>query len=224
MTTREQMWRRVYEYSRAEYTRIPGYDDRDAAATADAACGSWFARSGLIFRNHRMRRLVGISKTPDPGNTLDLTPNGGHFVGVDVVDAQGRIHNFSFDRSDDVVLLWSADRKALFAFPNLERGACVYPPTPRENHLSKVWAKGRPAKCSSKARYPAPALRWVLPAIQTSYRSDKFGKVGQMQDYIHHHEANVMCYCSSNPNRRKAPDVMMIRGGRLRLTSHGIDG
>jgi hypothetical protein len=63
----------------------------------------------------------------------------------------------------------------------------------------------------------------VYPAVQVSYHSDKFTH-GSSIPYIHHFGPGVFCYFSHEPfGASRAPDVM-IRGGRLRLTEHGIDG
>ncbi len=64
----------------------------------------------------------------------------------------------------------------------------------------------------------------AYPAIQISYRSDKFTH-GSPMNYIHHFGPEVVAYFSQEPfGARRAPEAIMIRGGRLSLHSHGIDG
>jgi hypothetical protein len=219
MTTRDELWRKVYLASREIYTEIPGYHDHDARLTADAAAAGWFHRPSLLS-SYRPRRYSGLARMPKPGNLLEL----GDFLEVEYVTSAGQIRGIRFQLSDHVPLYWSHTRQALFMLPTLKEGPCDMPPTRTENHLAQVWAKGRPAACSAKfsppRQLPMPA---VYPAIQISYHSDKFTH-GKSIQYIHHFGSGVLCYFSHDPfGSNRAPDVM-IRGGRLRLTTHGIDG
>lgn len=223
MSTRQQLWEEVYQTARATYTEIPGYDDFDARLTADAAANSWYESKGWLS-GHRKRPMHGLPKMPAPGNLLNLTHGRTcGFLSLESVNDRGIITSRGFDQSDEIPLLWSEDLRALFVFPYLNKNApCLMPPTKRENKLAKIWAKGRPAKCSQLQMLPSPPLPVVFPGICISYRSDKFTH-GVPKDYIHHFGANVRCYFSSMGNGR-APQAIMIRGGELRLTKDGIDG
>ena len=230
MSTRDQMWDRVYNTSRDVYTDIPGYGDSDARLTADAATAGWYVRSGGDWRR---RRLSGLRNLPAPGNMLFL----GCFLDLEYVTSDGEIQGCGFETSDCVPLLWSDDLQALIVLPFAKDGKCIHPPRTREDQLARVWAKGRPAACSLKSAYSRPPMHTVYPAVQVSYSSDKFSW-GKNTDYIHHHERGrekllrfsgpgrgPCAYFSKEPFRaRRAPEAIMVRGGKLRLTSHGIDG
>lgn len=220
MHAREQMFRKVYHKAREVYGRIPGYEDHDARLTADAAADGWFARDGFLgIGGYRKRSFRGLARMPAPGNLLNL----GDFTELEWVTSAGVIQGISFAVSDHVPLLWSHKLQALFIVPGTEIGPCELPPRRTEDYLARVWAKGRPAACSSKARIEPGPLRFVAPGIQVSYSSDKFTH-GVAKPYIHHFGTGVLCYFSHDPiGSSRAPDVM-IRGGRLRLTEHGIDG
>jgi hypothetical protein len=219
MTTRDELWRKTYFAARDVYTSIPGYHDHDARLTADAAAAGWFQRTSLLG-GYRARRYSGLARMPKPGNLLNL----GDFLEVEYVTHEGQIRGIRYQRSDHVPLFWSHSKQALFVLPTLEEGPCDMPPRRTENELAQVWAQGRPASCSSRIKgmrqLPMPA---VFPAIQVSYHSDKFTH-GRSMQYIHHFGSGVLCYFSHDPfGSSRAPDIM-IRGGRLRLTTHGIDG
>lgn len=212
--SRDEIWDRVFESAKAVYTSIPDYGERDAMLTADAAADGWF--SGGLFRARRRRRMQGLARTPDPGNLLDL----GCFIELEWVTCDGKIHGLRIVK-EKIPLLWSDRLQALFVFPDAKRGQCSHPPRKREQELRRVWTKGgQSAACASKMRHPRPPLPYVYPAIQVSYRSNKFGSV---VNYIHHHEAGVRAYFSDPPTQRR-PRAIMLRGGRLSLTPHGIDG
>lgn len=216
-TARDNLWRRVYHKSRSVYTSIPDYEDYDARLTADAAAAGWYARSNGGWRK---RRLGGLARLPDPGNMLDC----GCFLELEWVTPSGEIRGVKPKDGARVPLLWSHSKQAIFILPYMERTACVYPPRATENELAQVWAKGRPAACSSRAAYNRPPMRVAYPAIQVSYLSDKFTH-GETIPYIHHFGPQVVAYCSKEPfGASRAPEAIMIRGGRLSLTTHGIDG
>jgi hypothetical protein len=215
--SRDEMWTRVYSTARDVYTTIDGYEDYDARLTADAAVAGWYRRVGLF--THERRRLGGLSRMPPTGNLLNL----GDFTELEWVTPSGQIRGIKFAIGDHVPLMWSHRRQALFILPSMSQGPCNLPPQRTENALAQMWAKGRPAPCSAKFTHTPKPLPVVYPAIEISYYSDKFTH-GKPMDYIHHFGPGVLCYFSHEPyGSRRAPDVM-IRGGRLRLASHGIDG
>jgi hypothetical protein len=223
-SARDALWQEAYEVAADEWgpqapRPLRGYDLRDAEKTAEAAAQGWYHGAAGAYRK---RRLGGLARMPKPGTLLNLTPNQGYAIGLTCVESNGAIRTDSWTPTDQVPLLWSDDLQALFIMPALDRGPCRNPAPIREDRLARMWAKGRGARCAGMARYPSPPLPFVFPCLQTSYASDKFTH-GRLRHYIHHHEPGVRAYCSHDPRRRE-PAVIMIRGGKLRLTSHGIDG
>lgn len=213
----QNLWDRVYDYAATTYTQIPKYYDADARLTANAAVRGWYSGG-------RLRRLTGLARTPKFGNLLNLTPyTRGGFESLEIVDPTGTIAMVAFqnERHD---LLWSKRLQAAFVFPAMTIGACSYPPRPTEDTLARMWAKGRPARCSARASLSSlPPLPFASVGIQVTYRSDKFTH-GRMKRYIHHFGPGVRIYFSDAPDASRPPRVIMIRGGALRLTKHGIDG
>lgn len=223
--SRDSLWQRVYEVAAGDYTTIPGYELQDAQLTADAAADGWYSKSGWMGP-YRRRTVRGLASCPRPGNLLNLTPNGGSFLSVEYVSPEGMISIEGFDAGDRIPLCWSHDLQALFIFPYVPASKCHFPAPKREAELMKVWAEGRAATCSSMQVWPAPPLPLAAPGICISYRSDKFKKNGRHTeiDYIHHFGPGVVVYRSKPPRGGKAPEVIMVRGGELKLTKHGIDG
>lgn len=217
MSAREKMWRRTYASAMDVYGSIDGYDDHDARLTADAAARGWYSGSWGSFRKRNYRP---VAKMPAPGNLLNL----GQFLQLEYAQPDGEIRGIAFDAADNVPLWWSDKLQACFVLPGMKQGPCNLPPRKTENRLAKVWAKGRPASCSAVVSPPRPPLRALYPSIQVSYRSDKFSH-GQPMLYIHHFGPDVISHFSHEPHRStRAPVAIMIRGGRLSLTTHGIDG
>lgn len=218
---RSELWDRVYDVCTESYRSIRGFEDYDSRVTADIAADNWYA-SGPMGGNPRLRRFGPLAMMPDPGDMLPL----GDFMQLEWVLADGTIHGMNIDYRDHIPLYWSDDLQALFILPYARTGACVHPPRPREARLLAVWARGRAATCSAPTQYSRPPLPVVAPGVQVSYRSDKFGKRGEFKNYIHHFDSRgVLCRFSSQPfNARRAPEATMIRGGDLRLTTHGIAG
>jgi len=218
---RSTMWDRVYTTCDEVYSPISGWTDYDSRLTADIAADNWYA-SGPLGGNPRRRQYQGLAIMPPPGDMLPL----GDFLQLEWVLPDGEIRGMNIDYRDHVPLYWSDDLQALFLLPYATTGACVYPPKPRESKLLAVWARGRRASCSAPTQYHRPPMPVVMPGIQVSYRSDKFGRRGEFKNYVHHFDSRgVLCHFSSQPfNALRAPQATMIRGGKLRLTEHGIAG
>ncbi len=218
MDARDRMWQRVYLKSRELYMPIPEYEDADARLTANAAASGWYRRTPA--GGHTQRRHGGLAHMPQPGNMLTC----GALLELEWVMPSGEIRGFSFPASDKMPMLWSDSKQAIFVLPFMKRTACVFEPRKRENELAKVWAKGRGAVCASGANYAIPRMPVVYPALQISYQSDKFTH-GRQKNYIHHFGPGVLAYFSQEPyGSSRAPQAVMIRGGKLSLTKHGIDG
>ena len=220
MNPRTELWDRVYSTSMDVYSQIPDFGDRDARLTADIAGDNWY-RSGALGNNARRRQLRGLSQMPAPGDLLRL----GAFLEVEWVLPNGEIRGARFHPGDGVDALWSDTLQAVIVVPHARLGPCTLPPTRREAQLLAIWARGRAARCSLRATYNLAPLPIVYPAIQLSYRSDKFSP-GEPKNYIHHIDSRgVLAYFSSEPyGASRAPQAIMIRGGKLRLTPHGIAG
>jgi hypothetical protein len=216
------MWNNVYRASRDSYERtIDGYDEPDARKTANAAVKGW-------YRGGRLSSPRGLSRCPDP-QPYGRGPaplNLGLFLELHVVDSKGEVEGRSFAESDKVSLLWSEPLRACFVFPYISPGACARLPTPSEDALARRWARGRPAECVRPVDFPAPAMPTAIPGIAITYYSDKFpdehGK-RTWQRYIHHFGPGVVCYFALSSGKR-APTAIMVRGGRLRLETHGLTG
>jgi len=206
-----RLWKKIYEYSLDEYGDIKGYDDEDARKTAAVAVNGWYGSNG------RLRTFKGLKQMPDPGNTF----NCGNVLGVHWVDRGGAVGQDNFDDSDGVALLWSDDLQACFIVPTLPASVCNGLPTPREDRLARRWARGRGAACSRRGVFPECAMPYVFPGLAVAYESDKF-RHGRSETFIHHFGPGVRCYIARNYHG--APHAIMLRGGKLKLTTHGLAG
>ncbi len=215
----DALWRKVYASSRRLWVgNLDQYEDSDAMLTANAAVASWYARDhGRWTLRPQLERKYG--PMPEPGTLFLL----GRFRGIDTVTRDGEIITHRFEPSPGEpapVLLWSQDLSACFVFPFLRLGDCKTEIPARESKLVAMWNKGRPAVCAAPAQHPrGESLGRPMPALTTSYSSDKFTH-GSMREYIHHHDAGVMLYTSPGP----VPRVLMLMGGRLRVTPDGLEG
>lgn len=215
---RKRMWDNVYHASRDSYERtIDGYEEEDARLTADAAVRGWFPRGPRGLRQ---------CPDPQPYGRGPAPLNCGLFLELHYVDASGNIEGRSFAVSDKVSLLWSEPLRACFVFPYITPGACARLPTPAEDALARRWARGRPAKCARPVDFPAPAMPTAYPGIAITYYSDKFPDENgrrTWQRYIHHFGPGVVCYFA-RASGKTAPTAIMVRGGKLRLETHGLAG
>lgn len=218
MNARTQLWDRVYATSMDQYTEIKGFGDYDARLTADIAADNWY-QSNFLGGSPRKRVFHGLSRLPDPGDFLRI----GAALGCEWVMSNGAIRGCEWHASCS--MLWSDRLQAVLVLPDARMGACSHPPTPREAKLLAIWARGRAARCSRETTSPMPAMPVVNPCVTVSYRSDKFSP-GKPRNYIHHIDSRgVLAYFSSQPfGATRAPTATMIRGGRLRLTPHGLAG
>ena len=213
---RKRLWTNVYESSRDSYERtIDGYDEGDARLSANAAVKGWYPSGPR-----------GLARCPKPGRGPSPL-NCGLFLEIHIVDREGNIRGKSFSANDKVLLLWSETLRACFVFPYISPGACARLPTPAEDALKRRWARGQPAQCVQPVNFPTPPLPIAYPAIAITYYSDKFPdrRTGRRtwQRYIHHFGPGVVCYFARSSGTR-APTAIMIRGGRLRLETHGLAG
>jgi hypothetical protein len=213
---RTALWNRVYQTSIEQYTAIPQFGDYDARLTADIAADNWY-ESNLLGGSPKARSYNGLKKLPATGNLLRL----GAALEVEWVTRDGTMKLAHFHGSTD--MLWSDRLQAVLVLPDVRKGPCTSPPTRREAQLLARWARGRAARCSLPVTFNRPPMPYVFPCVQVSYRSDKFSP-GAPRNYIHHIDSRgVLAYFSSDPMSR-APQAIMVRGGKLRLTSHGLAG
>jgi hypothetical protein len=217
------LWQRVYRQARAKWVgKLEEYYDEDAQLTANVAVVGWFsARGGTWARRH----YSSPGMSPSPGSTFVL----GEFEGVECVDQAGSFieHVFVPDKAKGErrpLLVWNEDLRACFVFPKLELGPCNAPMQAREKRLVSMWNRGRKAKCAAPIRSSTRArLGTPMPAIDISYYSDKFPDrdgVRRWKHYIHHFEGDVTATLSLEA----LPQVVMIRGGKLRVTPSGLEG
>lgn len=212
------LWAHVFNTSEDYWRELPDYHEDDARLTANAAVHGWWKRDRSGWHK---RRLPGLRRLPDPGNLF----NCGTFIDVTAVHPDGDFDVSEFGRGDKVPLWWSEDLKACLIMPYLQVSACIYEPTAREDRISKVWAKGRPGRCAQIVQGPQPPLPQQLPGLAIAYWSDKFASTrGDMTHYIHHFENDVYVYYARPLPGRTAPAAILVRGGKLRLTEHGLAG
>ena len=226
MSPRERMWETVYNAAGVYYGNIDGYEDWDAKLTADAAARGWY--NGSSWRGYRRRNRNGLSRLPAPGKLVNLTQGRqrGYLPQIDWVLSDGTITGVEFEESEALQVYWSKRLQAIIILPYLRLGACTTRVPEAEDQIVRTWTQGRRGAAEiCPATYNRPALPYAAPAIQISYISDKFSDNGKLTPYVHHFGPDVVFYASVNPSgKTRAPEAIMIRGGRLSLKSHGIDG
>lgn len=216
------LWQRVYRQSRAAWVgKLADYYDEDAQLTANVAVVGWFAQRGGHWS---MRHYASMGMSPSPGSTFVL----GEFEGVECVDRSGNFieHVFAPNKARGErlpLLIWSQDLRACFVFPQLEVGPCSTELAERERRLVAMWNEGRPASKACRINPPRVRMGTPVPAIDISYVSDKFKDkdgVRRWKHYIHHFEGDVTATLSLEA----LPKVLIVRGGKLRVTPSGLEG
>jgi len=225
-SARERLWERVYYTSREAYGGIPGYEDWDARLTADAAARGCY--TGSSWSGYRKRNRKGLARMPAPGGMANLTSGKqpGYVGGIDWVLSDGTVRGCEFEPSEAVQLYWSTRLQAALCLPYLRLGSCSSRVPLTEEKVLRTWTQGRRGgllKCP--ANFGRPPLPFAWPAIQITYISDKFSNDGKLTTYIHHFGPEVIAYFSQDPTGlSRPPSAIMLRGGRLSLKSHGLDG
>jgi hypothetical protein len=137
---------------------------------------------------------------------------------VDLDDGEARI-----TPSSRSLLLWAPNPRALivlqgFKLPRPRRAA----PEGKAAAVYEDWTRGRDASQVRELKVTWPRGSWSClgPAISIAYRSDKFHRRGDAQDYQHEFGTGVRMYRLGTESRC----VLAWRGGRLRITEDGIEG
>ncbi len=212
-------WRRVFDFSMAYFTEIEGYGEKDAALTADAAVNGWYTARG----SRRAPRPAW--KLPRLGELIKL----GEYRGIWTCDPAGAITHHT-DTNKRLPLWWSESTKICVVFPKLDLEDDGVIPSERSDRLMQMWTNGtRGARKSwASPRTPEPIMRCNSQvALAVEYYSDKFKYGGRRRwvNYVHHHENGVRC---STSRRRYSsnhdPMAIALRGGKLRITPHGLEG
>ena len=172
-----------------------------------------------------MRGCKSRGRLPALGPLVDLTSPMGTFLSVDYVTERGEIwrEDCRPPGGTKIPLIWSRKAKALVVLPRVRGGECNLPPVKEDSRVLSTWTQGRRSgRCSSQLpALPSYSLRYCYPCVAVSYRSDKFAGRGDMTEYIHHIDSpGVRVWM----DRRDNPQVVLIQGGRLRITEHGIAG
>lgn len=207
-------WERVYEYSMRNFTEIDGFGERDAVMSADDAVAGWYTRTGrrrAPFRRWQLARL---------GSDLITL---GAFRAIWTCDPLGTLTRHTFS-NPNLPLLWSESKKTAVVFPRLSLIDDGKPASKKADEMMRMWAKGRGARVNLLSpSTPEPMMQGGDVALIVEYFSDKFTH-GSGRNYIHHHHAGVRCSASVNRYSNRDPIALALRGGRLRVTSSGIEG
>lgn len=194
---------------------VTGFGRIQAGKVAEAATSGWY-RDGVP-----KVALPGIT-APKPGKLREL----GEFLRLDIARGPWDPGIEKIEPDKALPLWWSDSMQALFILENLKEGPCVLPPTDDDHAFARMWARGKPARCRSKSKAVIPTLRYAVPALAIDYMSDKFetddGGHPKVTHYCHHHDPGVVAYMDRPYD--KSPTVIMLRGGRLRVTAAGIAG
>ncbi len=163
----------------------------------------------------RRRALPKPGRVPFLGNVISL----GFLVDVKYYDGSKiRIKHYPL-----IDAWWSESTRAVVAFPRMrfddpDQDAERFPALLR---LYRKWHDGKSPKAGvGKFQYEDWPFSSVYPCVAESYRSDKFDRVYQYVDYIHHHHRGRGS--SAQPMVHFGRNCVMIRGGRFALTSGGL--
>lgn len=126
-------------------------------------------------------------------------------------------------------LAWSEGARALVVFTGVtpSRPQQLEQPTAAENRAAAVWEKwtddGRDATTVRRlATLPAHDGEWLRmgDAVEIGYRSDKFTNGNRQHDYQHEFGRGVGVHYFHG----QTFGILVVRGGRLRVTKDGIRG
>lgn len=122
-------------------------------------------------------------------------------------------------------LLWSPRARALVWGPNSPLAAPVLEegePRGEAAHTWRRWTRGRAPSLVGDVDLDLTDTRWrsIGPAGRLDYRSSKFNRRAHEVLYRHEHGRGVeLFHC-----RIHGADLWALQGGRLRITSRGVEG
>ncbi len=198
-----RVWRKNYAKAKKMYGQ------RWASHVADTLNQTMWLPSGA------RRRMPSPGRLPFLGDIFHI----GYLLDVNYYDGS-TIRTKVYPLVD---LWWSKSKKAAVAFPRMRfstptRDAEEFPSLLREY---RKWHDGKPPKAGvGRFRYEDWPFVSVYPCVAESYRSDKFERDYEYVDWIHHHHRGRGR--SAQPMVHFGPNCVMIRGGRLELTSGGL--
>ena len=172
-----------------------------------------------LFVDGKRRRLPGPKRLPDPGNSIDLGPNGGGLLGLYTVNDQGVVKMRRWKTTGRLPpCLWSKKLKGVVCFPGVQLPAPTMSAytAPALLELYEEWHDGKEPLGVSRVNVPKAELGPGQPALAIVYRSDKFSDDGDMTDYMHVLGPGVTAWVGKKG--------ILVRGGRLRLTAGGLVG
>jgi len=206
-------WERIY--LQAEELAAGGYWGKEGA--------TWPAHVATKVGDDLWTRAGRVRSLPRPG----LMPPPGDMISIGfAVDAQYFDPRASMIRTVKFQLpkcLWSERLRAVIVFTDLQIPPATIDPysLPDLLALYRKWHDGKmPKNGGSKVSYEAPLFTSVYPCIAETYRSDKFDKDYEYVDYVHHNDPGAAG--QHGPLLYAGPTCVMIRGGRLALTSGGL--
>ena len=199
---------------------------------AIAASGAW-GDEGYTWPAHVANKIVNDLWTPSgrpralprpglmpaPGDMIAI----GFFVEAHYWDGR-RIAKLSMRLP---VCLWSDHLRAVVVFRRMQIPEATYAAktAPQLLALYRKWHDGKDPKAGwANMTFEAPRFSRVFPCVDEVYRSDKFDDDFKYTDYVHHHDKGVLMAGGRGPGPMLfvGPEAIMIRGGRLALTSRGL--
>lgn len=211
---REQ-WEDIYDQCTRAGNRERAWDDEWSSHVANKLHQDTWTRSG------RRRHLPAPGRLPQPGNMIAL----GFFLDANYYYPETGSILILDEKRRLPVCLWSEQLRAVLVFPKMRipRAEVSSASLPALLRLYRKWHDGKdPKDGGSRIRFPDYKFDAVYPCVATSYRSDKFDAVNEYVDYIHHHDRGAGD--GHGPLIYISRECIMIRGGKLRVTSGGLDG
>lgn len=128
---------------------------------------------------------------------------------------------WNFPKKHKFALTCDPSGSRLFIFPAKKKNSSI-PDTNTNNKaiaLFEKWSRWNASK-ASKANLPNKKLSRLGKVSAITYYSEKFSRDGKKRGYIHHFNYPPTVSADS----RASPSVFRISGGKLKITSRGIEG
>lgn len=168
-----------------------------------------------VAENTFRMRIPNVPKRLKPPPTARL----GRLLSLEVMGGDGTLYVYSWQPKGAPLLFWSDEYQAYMAFPGSKTvGTGMKASEWIAKKASSRWNQrwNRPGgRQRSVTTIPTPKLRQKGAAIRVVYRS-RFGK---HDDWQHYHDAGPRAYIGPG----LPPSVIFVRGGRLRMTSRGLE-